>query len=190
MNCKKCGCPMESNVARCPFCHSPMQEPSAKPFVGAPPSSAKKPNGASRRASSSATAKQQSRLGAYEYSLAWYKFLIYFLLIVSAASGFISAIIYFIDTTSRQLLGFFCIFSGIFSLVTRSELAKFKKSGPTRLIVLYVCNIAINMADFIMIRGLGGETEATTVFLTVAVNVVMIIANKIYFHKRRVLFDN
>lgn len=197
MNCKKCGFPMEDDARQCPFCHTAVQELNTKPVVSKDFTSAATSQTTPAKTTQPA-AKTQPRPAVYEYPMKWYKFLIYFSLFASAASSFISAITYFLNAVAISQpgfmvwLGIFSIVLGILSLITRSELAKFKKTGPSKLITLYACNAAINAIYVIIIRVLVGETVASisTLILTIVVNIFMIIANKVYFDKRAALFYN
>ena len=145
----------------------------------------------------------------------WYKFLIYFALFASAVLNGLTAISYFTGgiygSTSKDLvyrvfgnLKFVDIMMGVlllamaaFAIYVRMQLAGFKVSGPKMLYILYgasaVIQVIYTIIVYVTISKYGNPGELinlSTTFSSVAISIVMIVVNKIYFDKRRDLFVN
>jgi hypothetical protein len=190
MNCKKCGFLMEEDARECPFCHFSVQDLSKESKVTLT-------NDATATTQSAPeNANQFMRTSAY-YPMKWYKFLVYFLLIASAVVNIITACAYFAlsSLASQPILlvgaGIMSIAMGIFCLVVRSQLVKYKRSAPAKLTALYVWNIVFSVVYTIVgAFGIDMMGMTSTLLPTLFWNVILIIANKVYFKKRAELFCN
>jgi cell shape-determining protein MreD len=87
--------------------------------------------------------------------------------------------------------GIMSIAMGIFCLVVRSQLVKYKRSAPAKLTALYVWNIVFSVVYTIVgAFGIDMMGMTSTLLPTLFWNVILIIANKVYFKKRAELFCN
>lgn len=143
-------------------------------------------------------------------SMGWYKFLIYFCLWVGAILTFITGISYlfgfqqggmtdcafavysveqfFVDT----IYGIVCIALGIFMIVTRFRLARFRANALALLYCVYALNTVIPLlyilaTSAVTMLPLSWLFDAQTISMIV-VSVAMIVINVIYFRKRREMF--
>lgn len=137
--------------------------------------------------------------------MGWFKFLIYFSLwagailnIISGLSTFISVVTY--STYSLfpgqiavdVIYGIVCILLGVYTIVTRFQLARFRKNAPMMLHSIYILSIAFSVIYLI-------ATSAVTMiplsqFLNAQMigsfggSIAMIVINVIYFGKRSDMF--
>ena len=144
-----------------------------------------------------------------ELGMKWFHFVIYFQLFVSALVGLwngfqlLTGRIYG-ENTDRvysyfsglkgvdTIIGICYIASAIFALVTRFMLADFKKCGPAMYIGMQVAGLIISIAYIASVTSIvDGLTEyiASSTYGTMAVSIVMLICNIVYFKKRKHLFD-
>ncbi|MBQ9782038.1 MAG: zinc ribbon domain-containing protein [Clostridia bacterium] len=149
------------------------------------------------------------------YPMKWFKFLIYFLLFASAIVNVMSGIsqvtgmIYydpFTETTAQAvyevfpglqvvdiIVGILSIALGVFAVVVRFALAKFKAIGPKLLTLFYafscIINIVYCLLVVLVVPELVGSLTSDTV-TSIITSVIMIFANKTYFTKRQELFIN
>ena len=90
------------------------------------------------------------------------------------------------------IIGICYIAIAIFALVTRFMLADFKKCGPAMYIGMQVAGLIISIAYIASVTSIvDGLTEyiASSTYGTMAVSIVMLICNIVYFKKRKHLFD-
>lgn len=148
----------------------------------------------------------------------WYKFLIYFSLFASAFLNFVNGILYIsgmiydiagsapgFDSMSQAvyaaypslriadlITGVLYIAVGIFSLVVRSQLAKFKKPAPNSLLVLYAAVLVITVVYTVFVSAVTGVgiLSDPTLISNIVTSLAMILLNHIYFKKRKHLFVN
>lgn len=146
-----------------------------------------------------------------EYGMKWYKFLIYFALFAGAIVNFVTGIMtlsgaiyaaggvtadmvyeYFPGLeTWTMIYGFALMGVAVFGIVTRFMLAKFKKSGPVCLYVLYIINALLGIAMLLLGSQILHENlVGTSDIASMGVSVVMLIINIVYFKKRESLFIN
>ena len=144
-----------------------------------------------------------------ELGMKWFHFVIYFQLFVSALVGLwngfqlLTGRIYG-ENTDRvysyfsglkgvdTIIGICYIAIAIFALVTRFMLADFKKCGPAMYIGMQVAGLIISIAYIASVTSIvDGLTEyiASSTYGTMAVSIVMLICNIVYFKKRKHLFD-
>lgn len=149
------------------------------------------------------------------YSMKWYKFLIYFLLFFTAVIditygiNYISGGIYELQSKFKVtadgvyrtfgmglkitdvIYGVALIGLGIFAILTRRDLKKFKSSGPKKLITLYVSSLVVNTLCTILaciIIGNGSViVQNISDFIASAISIYI---NYTYFSRRASLFVN
>ena len=147
--------------------------------------------------------------------LAWFKFLIYFALF---ASGVLNIIAGFLSLTGGKygifaeayyryfdglqivdiIVGLASIALGVFAIYVRFRLAKFCADGPKMLFMLYIGAAAINVLSALLTviivnastYGANVSIDYTSVITTIAVSVVMVAVNNVYFKKRAFMFVN
>ena len=95
------------------------------------------------------------------------------------------------------MMGVLLLAMAAFAIYVRMQLAGFKVSGPKMLYILYGASAVIQVIYTIIVYftiskyGNPGELiNLSTTFSSVAISIVMIVVNKIYFDKRRDLFVN
>ncbi len=138
----------------------------------------------------------------------WFKFLIYFSLFFSCLVNVVTGInyltgnIYISQGVTANLVyaifpsmkgfdlfnGIACFALGVFAIITRFALAKYKKSGPMFLYSLYVANAVVAL-----IYGIGATVALGEVAfnpISIGGTVLMIVLNVVYFNKRKHLFVN
>jgi len=112
----------------------------------------------------------------------WYKFLIYFALIVgpvlNVLSGFAS-----IFASKAFLVGIVSIGLGILGIVTRQALATKKKNGPMLLLAMYAFSLVSSLLTAIVY-----SSFSLYIIVSIIATGVIIILNKIYFDKRKDIF--
>ena len=189
MFCKKCGKPIGADDKFCPHCGTPVTDEVPNDIF--PP---------------------------YTPPMNWYKFLIYFSLIVSAVSGVIgvvSNIVLILKDLDAYLanvpllaLEIACaacnLVVALAAIYTRNALAKYKKKGPL-CIYIYYGIMGVNELVYYAYSYVSGELNLLAAELSIAdpkallwmnvattvlTAVIMIAANYKYFTKRKDLFVN
>ena len=150
---------------------------------------------------------------AGDYPMAWFKFLIYFMLFANAAINIFTAVTYltgsiYLDEdmtmsdvevlymfypTAKMIdviYGVLLIALAAYAIFTRFQLSGFKRRGPFLFILMYVLNLVIGLLYGISIMftfetGLLGFISFVPSIIT---SVVMIFVNVVYFRKREELF--
>ncbi len=144
----------------------------------------------------------------------WYKFLIYFALFAGAVLNLISGVSYLNGTfhdselgyegatkhvyllypglkTADILYGIAIIIIAVLAVVTRFALAKYKKNGPTLLLVYYAVGVVAGAIYTVAAKCIISENvDFTSAIISLGISVGMVILNKIYFDKRKHLFVN
>ena len=141
----------------------------------------------------------------------WYKWLIYFVTWASAvvsianAGNLISGNIYgelaekvystFPSLKSIDIFAGICyIVIAALAIYTRFRLSGFKKNAPTMVLVLYAANAVLNLIYIIAassaVSGHDITLDYSSYGASLAVTVIVIICNYIYFNKRKHLFIN
>ena len=147
------------------------------------------------------------------YPMAWFKFLIYFMLFANAAINIFTAVTYLTGSvylgedmtmsdvealymfypTAKMIdviYGVLLIALAAYAIFTRFQLSGFKRRGPFLFILMYVLNLVIGLLYSISIMftfetGLLGFISFVPSIIT---SVVMIFVNVVYFRKREELF--
>lgn len=205
MICKFCGQEVEDNSTFCQNCGANLseKEPSEKDEFFTPEVDT---------STSSEVIVEQAKPAR---PMKWFKFLIYFLLFASAvlnvisglgqitgsvyadaAEGITAQMVYDVFPGLKPIdifVGIMTIGLGVFAIVVRFFLAKYKKVAPTLLLFLYIASCAINVIYCIAVLLVVPDMFLTAISQMISstiVSVIMIIVNKVYFDKRKELFIN
>lgn len=147
------------------------------------------------------------------YPMAWFKFLIYFMLFANAAINIFTAVTYLTGSvylgedmtmsdvealymfypTAKMIdviYGVLLIALAAYAIFTRFQLSGFKRRGPFLFILMYVLNLVIGLLysisiTFTLEAGLLGFISLVPPIIT---SVVMIFVNIVYFRNREELF--
>ena len=147
------------------------------------------------------------------YPMAWFKFLIYFMLFANAAINIFTAVTYLTGSvylgenmtmsdvealymfypTAKMIdviYGVLLIALAAYAIFTRFQLSGFKRRGPFLFILMYVLNLVIGLLysisiTFTLEAGLLGFISFVPSIIT---SVVMIFVNIVYFRNREELF--
>lgn len=147
------------------------------------------------------------------YPMAWFKFLIYFMLFANAAINIFTAVTYLTGSvylgedmtmsdvealymfypTAKMIdviYGVLLIALAAYAIFTRFQLSGFKRRGPFLFILMYVLNLVIGLLYSISIMfTLGaGPLDYISLAPSIITSVVMIFVNVVYFKKREELF--
>lgn len=146
-----------------------------------------------------------------QIGMKWYKFLIYFALFAGAVINLITGIMTISGMTYRSMgvepalvydavkglkvldvvFGLCYIGLAVLGVVTRFKLSGMQKSGPKFLYAFYVVNVLLLVIyNVVVAKMLNVPMNYMANIVSVAINVVMIILNVIYFKKRESLFVN
>lgn len=189
------------------------QQPSSAPALG------QQPEPSYQSYQNAAPAPGQTVIVS-DQGMAWYKFIIYVQLWASAVV-FIGAgitvltgahyrggasLVYSMLSSLHVidiLFGISLLLFAVFCVVTRYDLARFRRQGPTRYLWVYGLSILIPLvyliAVFAVLSGYSSmfslssliPSDSVIEIIVYAVfDVIMIIVNKIYFDKRKHLFVN
>ena len=145
----------------------------------------------------------------------WHKFLVYFALWAGAVLNIISGILaltgsvygeekelvyHFFPTMEsvNVVYGILCVGLGIFGFYTAYNMLNFKKGAPKLLTILYAAACVISLvyivAVFVIVtdkvRGLDTSDLWLTGGMNLAVSILMILVNNVYYKKREHLFVN
>lgn len=182
--CQQCGYPLEKTQQVCPHCGKSLIDKKRKQD---------RANGA--------------QVEVYECGMKWYNFLIYFSLFAGAAVNAVLAILYFTGAiylgNSETVYDVFPamnvldIFYGlalvglaIMGFVVRSSLKAKESVGPKLLCALYILSMVIEILYILIGSSVIGESMFDfTIVISIITDIVMIIANGIYFKNRKHLFD-
>lgn len=147
------------------------------------------------------------------YPMAWFKFLIYFMLFANAAINIFTAVTYLTGSvylgedmtmsdvealymfypTAKMIdviYGVLLIALAAYAIFTRFQLSGFKRRGPFLFILMYVLNLVIGLLYSISIMVTLGASPLDYISLvpSIITSVVMIFVNVVYFKKREELF--
>lgn len=146
---------------------------------------------------------------APQLPMKWFNFLTKFALIAGAVLNFLASLTYLTGTIESEgnvspeyvysmypglkfcdiFMGLALIAIGVFAIITRNKLAKFKADGPKSLYITYVLNIAAVIAYAVWTAVVTG-TFNFSVIGSVVIEIGYIVLNYIYFNKRKQLFVN
>jgi uncharacterized membrane protein len=186
MNCPNCNKPIPDGSVICPECLTTLPRSAAENTV------------------------QPQANEAQPLPMKWYKFLIFFALWAGALLDLFSGVSTLTGmpytaqgVTPKQVYGYFgaglhildvvvgilMIGLAVFAIVVRFRLSGYKKDGPKLLLLLYGVSAVVSLVYTFA----AGAITSTNIFETstvtnLAVSVVMIIVNRIYFQKRSHLF--
>lgn len=192
MVCKYCNTDNSPNATYCVNCGSQLEMPTAEQ---APQVEAQK------EAINNASYAPQKPMG-------WFKFLIYFSLFASAIINIINAVQFFtgdvygnsfvaaavyLTFPAMQVLdmiyGVILIAISAFLVVTRFQLAGYKKNGPKMVVIAYVLNVVISLAYVIFASAMTGiNLFDASMISSLLISIVMAVANNIYFKNRKEMF--
>ena len=206
MFCEKCGSPIQNCQKFCPNCGNQIIKMKNDSTYNTQQPISSYP--------SQTYATQQN------LSMKWFKYLIYFSLFATAIENCYNAVMYFIGLrygenselmykyfdelkTMDVIMGVVAIFMAIFNIYVRYQLADYCKNGPRLLLLMYVLSIACNILYYIKLASIVSESSPSrqwrqeflasvdvSIIISVLGCVALIIANKIYFDKRKHLFVN
>lgn len=146
-------------------------------------------------------------------AMKWYKFLIYFALFAGAVGSlwsgiqYVTGLIYgeniivydFVDglKTLDVVMGGCLIARAVLFIVTRSQLAKFKKNGPKLVVACYATDIIWSVVYIVGLVSVYSGILDVSEFLDISelvgpvcVDIIMIVYNISYFKQREYLFVN
>lgn len=149
-----------------------------------------------------------------KYPMKWFHFLIYFQLFYSVIVNLSTAVPYLLDAVYEtqsggqvssaliygiygnglyvidKLYGVILIGTAVLAIVTRFQLAKYKKNAPVYLYTIYSVKIFVPIIYTIAVSTGTGITSFDTQFIIgIIVQGILLLANYKYFSKRRELFN-
>lgn len=148
-----------------------------------------------------------------QYPMKWYKFLIYFSLFAGAVMNVISGIMVlsgsqydgkadlvysFYDglKTTDTLFGIACIVTAVLFVYARFQLAGYKRNAPTALMIAYAVPLVATLIYLIAVSSILSEAGVSTGDLiseqigSMVGSAIVLVANYVYFNKRKSLFVN
>lgn len=151
-----------------------------------------------------------------KYPMKWYKFIIYIQLFLSAIASLVSAAAYFIGGYYSGLadqvyasykglkaldicMAIVCLALAIFAILVRQGLAHFKTKAPIKYLIFLGLTIASQAIYYIAVTLIINASAAnasvslqtnSSLIMSIIINIIMILINKIYFDKRAELFVN
>lgn len=208
MRCPKCGVSQPAGVKFCMECGArmPVQNDSA-PNVPYQPPEAPAAGPSASAAPVRAPAAPAARAAApAKPKMKWFHFLIHFSLWCAAVSNLALAVYQLTDggygedaaLIYEMLPGLhaisiihavFCLFLAIFCIYTRYRLARFRRNGPTCILLLQGAAVLIPFL-FSLAEGLlvGAPLSECVSFFSLLVSLFLVYLNVIYFRKRAHLF--
>ena len=149
-----------------------------------------------------------------QLGMKWFHFLIYFVLWLNAASMIICSLPYFNGSIWESpsamytqyptlqsidyIYGGALLLFGVFCIITRSRLAKFKKGAPILVYLFYIFgNLVLNLSyNVLVLLVMNRAGDLISMFLdpeligSIVGTIVIVALNKVYFDKRAHLFVN
>ena len=138
----------------------------------------------------------------------WYKFVIYFQLFLAALVNLGGAGMYLTGShyngqayavygvfpalkTIDILMGIVSLLLAVSSIIIRQKLAHYKTEGPSWYLIMLGVS-AVSTLVYVVLASIitGINVLDTSTIASIATNIVMIFANKVYFDKRMSLFTN
>lgn len=197
MFCPKCGTPCDG-VKFCPSCGSSVDQQSYQ-----------QPTQQSNQ-QPAYQSYQQPVGGASVLPMKWYKFLIYFSLFAAAVLNVANGVVLLNGShyqgyadlvyamfeglkTLDMIVGIASIACGVFAIYVRMRLSGFYANGPQMLTYFYIASLLVNVVYVIgatSVLPASIEINDGSTYISIAVSIAMIIANKAYFDKRKHLFVN
>lgn len=149
----------------------------------------------------------QNRYQPYQNQMPmnWFKFMIYFGLFAGAVLNVVSAILTFSELGEYSdlmryyfpthyyfaIFGSICLIGlGALQVYTRFRLAEYRVNGPQLLLVVYGVAAAITFLDCLVgTVTIGANCFEGAQIVNICTNLVMACVNKVYFDKRKHLFN-
>ena len=220
MQCPKCGALLAEGSRFCPYCSSILEksagETQNEAFSGSdetlsvpdrqPSYGGWDPYGDNRPLSTGSDDPRNDPRG-----MKWFKFIIYFQLFANAAVNGISALM---TATGAQYQGqadkvyaalprlrtldlvYILLLLGlvVLAIVTRMQLARFRRRGPLLYYLLQIANIAVAVLYLLAASAVSGvplsQLDLSNTIVSLGLSLVMLIINIIYFGNRKDLFVN
>lgn len=187
--CSSCGAAIEADQMFCTSCGTAVSTPAAS--TQSAQATPEQPNNQTYAQPAPAAATQPMK---------WYKFLIYFMLwfngVVYILSG-LSSIITVISISAQGfhispggiITGLLLIGLGVFTIITRMHLAKFRTTGPLFLYLVYIISAVLTLLDTLILPKamVSIIPQAAGSIIGTAIAVIL---NRIYFNKRAHMFKN
>ena len=220
MQCPKCGALLAEGSRFCPYCSSILEksagETQNEAFSGSdetlsvpdrqPSYGGWDPYGDNRPLSTGSDDPRNDPRG-----MKWFKFIIYFQLFANAAVNGISALM---TATGAQYQGqadkvyaalprlrtldlvYILLLLGlvVLAIVTRMQLARFRRRGPLLYYLLQIANLAVAVLYLLAASAISGvplsQLDLSNTIISLGLSLVMLIINIIYFGNRKDLFVN
>ena len=220
MQCPKCGALLAEGSRFCPYCSSILEksagETQNEAFSGSdetlsvpdrqPSYGGWDPYGDNRPLSTVSDDPRNDPRG-----MKWFKFIIYFQLFANAAVNGISALM---TATGAQYQGqadkvyaalprlrtldlvYILLLLGlvVLAIVTRMQLARFRRRGPLLYYLLQIANLAVAVLYLLAASAISGvplsQLDLSNTIISLGLSLVMLIINIIYFGNRKDLFVN
>ena len=214
MRCPSCGQRLADEAKRCPVCGTVIDEETRNHTLE---EKATEPVKASGQATFDADLGTQTANVQQQYParpMKWYKFLIYISLILTGLANIwtgVEAVVGMQYGTKEQaaqvytiypglhvldiIYGILLIVLGVYALLVRQYLARYKAKGPKMLLIMYIASLVLEVAYIgagSLISGvnlLTASDSGTMLVSSFLVSLFMIGANKVYFDKRAHLFN-
>jgi len=134
----------------------------------------------------------------------WYKFLIYFMLFLSALTYGLQTVRHFFLSEHAAyyksipmflvfdiVLGIWALATAVLSLTSRFSLAGFKKNGPAMFLTYYAIAAGYEIADQIISWFANAEPlNGLSLCIGIGLNILIFVLHRTYFKKREHLFVN
>lgn len=213
--CRSCGAWLDSDQAQfCGRCGARTDLAYQSPYdAGNGPSCGQPANPYSQYGQQSVYGQN---IPTIQYSMKWYKFLIYFALFAAGALNILNGLLYFsgmlyASQSDGQItadliynfygnglkvldvcMGIVMVALGIFTFYTRFQLSAYRARGPVCLYILYAANAGITILYGVFLLLVTGLNQLTTpnVISSVVTSIVMVFVNQKYFTNREALFCN
>ncbi len=215
MFCSNCGTQNADNAVVCASCGAPLA--AAQPQYQQPQPQYQQPQYQQPQYQQPQPQYQQPlyQPAAPAMPMNWFKFLIYFSLFAGAALNIINGIL---GLTGGQysgdadlvyavfgglqivdiIYGLFCVALGAFMIYVRFQLAGYRANGPKYVLVVYAAAASISFIYAIAVSVIISESYSgfdtssiiSSAIVNIITSVIMIVANKVYFDKRKFMFVN
>lgn len=215
MFCKYCGQEIQDNAVFCQNCGAKLDDAQNQTTQETTQTAFDETSTTEQFASQTDFSQQTGQTYAPTYPMKWFKFLIYFLLFASSVLNIFSGIAQFTgsiyETTPGDgmielvystfpalkpidmTVGILMIALGVFAIVVRFALAKYKAVGPKLLLLLYASSCVLNLIYCLAVVTIVPSlfsTLAPDIVTSVVTSVIMIAVNNTYFKNRKELFVN
>lgn len=213
MFCRNCGASITVNAAFCGSCGAPVEQsqPNNQQPVEQQPVIQQPVN--QQPANQQSFYQQpifQQPVQDVQFSMKWYKFIIYFALFAGVVLNVFSAISIFTGSIYEavgisadsvysafpklkgvdMIYGFLLFGISALAFITRQNLAHYKALGINLFYCVYIANIVVSSYYIFATSSIVGTSTATTNFGTqIVVSILMIVFNSMYFNKRKSLFQ-